>query len=633
MGKKEENTKEYENIEENRREKQEEMNSGMEHLPVQEAGGGPTAPLTPGGGPVPNQSMIPPTPGQVQSPCGQIPPVPGPMQNPCGQIPSVPEPMPNRGGQVPSMSGPMPNQGGQVPPMSGAEPMPNQGGQVPSTSGPMPNQGGQMPPQNRMPYGGQQGYYGYRNPYQNNWQNQRYYGNDRNRNWAGYNNYPNQNYGTSYGPQGGSYDYRPGNYGAGGNAPGDGGEKKKMSTGKKVLAAVCICAALLLGGSGIYYGVQMLNDPAQDEAEQASAQPENPQIGPVDLDVPEETAGGNSAKPSAGALTDVSDLVERIMPSVVSVNAVYSYSDYYWGDGKYDGGGSGFIIGENETELLIATNAHVVTDTEDLKVSFVDETEVDARVKGHDKDLDVAVIAVRLEDIPQETKEAIAVARLGDSTTLRAGQAVISIGNALLLGQSVTTGIVSATNAPVGGGYDEMGNQYGSDDRVMIQTTAFMNPGCSGGVLVNASGEVVGINTMTINSSDVEGMCYAIPITDAIPVLDKLKTREIRERLRESESGYLGISCSNVEGRQAEEYDIPKGVYVRDVEEGGAAEKAGLKKGDVIVALNEVPVETMDELSEMLRYYPVDEIVDLEVMRYQDGEYKSQIISVKLGKK
>lgn len=591
MSKKEENAKDHGKIEEKR---QEEMQPGMENQPVQEAGG-QAAPLAP---------------GEV--------------------------PMPNQGSQVPPTSGMMQNQGGQVPPMSGAGPMPNQGGQMPNQDGPVPpisNPTGQMPPQNRMPYGGQQGYYGYQNPYQNNWQNQRYYGNDRNRAGVGYNNYPNQNYGTSYGPQGGSYDYRPGNYGAGGNTPGDGGEKKKMSTGKKVLVAVCVCAALFLCVGGIYYGMQMLNDPAQDEAEQVSAQPENPQISPVDLDVPEETAGGNTAKPSAGTLTDVSDLVERIMPSVVSVNAVYSYNDYYWGDGKYDGGGSGFIIGENETELLIATNAHVVTDTEDLKVSFVDETEVDARVKGHDKDLDVAVIAVRLEDIPQETKEAIAVAKLGDSTTLRAGQAVISIGNALLLGQSVTTGIVSATNAPVGGGYDEMGNQYGSDDRVMIQTTAFMNPGCSGGVLVNASGEVVGINTMTINSSDVEGMCYAIPITDAIPVLDKLKTREIRERLRESESGYLGISCSNVEGKQAEEYDIPRGVYVRDVEEGGAAEKAGLKKGDVIVALNEVPVETTDELSEMLRYYPVDEIVDLEIMRYQDGEYKSQIISIKLGKK
>lgn len=497
-------------------------------------------------------------------------------------------------------------------------------------SGPEP--GGQIPPQNQMPVRQPgQGYYGYQNPYQNNWQNQRYYGNDFSRTGAGgYNNYPNQNYGVNYGPQGGSYDNRQGYYGSSVNAGGE-GEKKK--SGRKVLAAICVLAAVCILAVGIYFVIKMVGEQAASE-QQVSAQPENPQISPVDLDIPEKTsAEENAGKPSSNTLTDVSDLVERIMPSVVSVNAVYTYNSYYWGKEKYDGGGSGFIIGENDTELLIATNAHVVADAEDLKVAFVDEATVDARVKGHDNDLDVAVIAVRLEDIPEETKKAIAVAHLGDSTTLRAGQAVISIGNALLLGQSVTTGIVSAVNMPIGGGYDEMGNQYGSDDRVMIQTTAFMNPGCSGGVLVNASGEVVGINTMTINSSDVEGMCYAIPITDAIPVIDKLKTREIRERLRESESGYLGISCSNVEGKQAKEYNIPRGVYVRDVEEGKAAKEAGVQKGDVIVALNEVPVETMDELSEMLRYYPVGEIVDLEIMRYQGQEYQSQIISVKLGKK
>jgi len=561
-----------------------------------------------------------------------------PMQEQSGQAPEQP-PIQNLYSKMSgSQSGQNSYAGGEV-----SQPVQNQYGQVPGTAPmqQMPNAGGQTGPQNRAPGGNPsgQGYYGYQNPYHNNWQNQKYYGNDYNRaNVGGYNNYPNQNYGVNYGRQGGyeygqgnTYGYGTGNYGAGGNIGGD-GEKKKMSTGKKILLAAGACALLFLCVGGIYYGVRTAEEKEAAAAEQALAQPENPQINPVDLDVPEET-GENSAKPSAGALSDVSDLVERIMPSVVSVNAVYSYDDYYWGDGKYDGGGSGFIIGENETELLIATNAHVVTDTEDLKVSFVDKTEVDARVKGHDKDLDVAVIAVSLVDIPEETKGAIAVAKLGDSTTLRAGQAVISIGNALLLGQSVTTGIVSATNAPVGGGYDEMGNQFGSDDRVMIQTTAFMNPGCSGGVLVNASGEVVGINTMTINSADVEGMCYAIPITDAIPVLDKLKVREIRERLRESESGYLGISCSNVEGKQAEEYDIPKGVYVRDVEEDGAADKAGLKKGDVIVALNEVPVETMEELSEMLRYYPVGEIVDLEIMRYKDGGYRSETVSVKLGKK
>lgn len=486
--------------------------------------------------------------------------------------------------------------------------------------------GQQQPPQGGSNEAGQPqpGYHGYQNPYQNNWQNQNYYGNNYGNNYGpgnagGYNNYPNGNYGANYGQ----------NYGG---APDPDGGKKGMSTGKKVLLGVSICALLLLCAGGILLALRTTGGGQGTETEQVSAQPAESQIAPVDLEPGEQVPVGNGT-PGSGTLTDVSDLVERIMPSVVSVSAVYTYDDYYWGEEKYDGGGSGFIIGENETELLIATNAHVVMDSEDLEVTFVDETAADARIKGHDNDLDVAVIAVRLEDITEETKQEIAVAKLGDSTTLRAGQAVISIGNALLLGQSVTTGIISAVNMPVGGGYDEMGNQYGSDDRVMIQTTAFMNPGCSGGVLVNASGEVVGINTMTVNAVDVEGMCYAVPISDAIPVIDKLKVREIRERLRESESGYLGITCSNVEGKQAEEYDIPRGVYIRDVEEGGAAQKAGLQKGDVIVALNEVPVETTNELSEMLRYYPVDEIVDVEIMRYTDGAYESETIPVKLGKK
>lgn len=508
---------------------------------------------------------------------------------------------------------------------------------------------GPQNPRGQVSAGPGPGHYGYQNPYQNNWQNQRYYGNDYSRRGGnGYNNYPNQNYGnvsqgSPYGWQG---SYPQGNYAPQGgqtpqgNAGGGNGDKKKSGAGKKVLPVVCIAALLILCVGVIWSAVYMWGSREQDEMQQASAQPENPQIGQVELDEPgnaetmsPEKSPGQSLP---GNLTDVSELVEKIMPSVVSVNAVYSYNGGYWSDNykeKYDGGGSGFIIGENETELLIATNSHVVSDTEELEVCFVDETEADAMVKGYDNDLDVAVIAVRLEDISEETKNTILVARLGDSTKLKAGQAVISIGNALLLGQSVTTGIISAVDMPVGGGYDEMGNQYGSDDRVMIQTTAIMNPGCSGGVLVNASGEVVGINTMTISAVDVEGMCYAIPITNAIPVLDKLKTREIRERLREEDSGYLGISCSNVEGKQAEEYDIPRGVYVRDVYEDEPADEAGVRKGDVIVSLNEVPVETMDELSEMLRYYPVGEIVDLEIMRYEAGEYKSQIISVRLGKK
>ena len=206
----------------------------------------------------------------------------------------------------------------------------------------------------------------------------------------------------------------------------------------------------------------------------------------------------------------------------------------------------------------------------------------------------------------------------------------MAIGNALGYGQSITTGIVSALGRTVSA--EASGETIGSANQY-IQTDAAINPGNSGGALFNMKGELVGINSVKVANTKVEGMGYAIPISDAIPILDTLKKREIRERLREEESGFLGISCSNVERRQAEEYGIPDGVYVRDVNEEGPADEAGVRKGDVIVSLNEVPVKTMEELSEMLRYYPVGEIVEVEVMRYEQGEYQSQIVSVKLGRK
>lgn len=488
----------------------------------------------------------------------------------------------------------------------------------------------------------QGGYYGYQNPYQNNWQNRKYYGNDYNKtsqnSQNGYNNYPNRNPWQGGSQQGNQYGYwtgnqpNPGNSGSGMNGTGSyggDGPKKKNSVWKKVLIVACLGIFFGLCAGGTFFAVKTLG--AKDSAETAAS------TAPGDGDAIRETEmpgnGETGSGGSYGTLVDVSDIVEKTMPAVVSVNAVYTYTDSYWGETyseKYDGGGSGFIIGQNETELLIATNSHVVSDVEDMEVTFIDETKANAVTKGYDNDLDVAVIAVKLEDISEQTKDAIAVARLGDSTTLKAGQAVISIGNALLLGQSVTTGVISAVNMPVGGGYDEMGNQYGSDDRVMIQTTAFMNPGCSGGVLINASGEVVGINTMAISSEMVEGMCYAIPISDAIPVLDRLK---VRDRLEEGDSGYLGINCSNVGKTQQEEYGMPIGVYISEVYEDSAAERAGLRKGDVIIALEDDTVKTIDELQEMLRYYPSGETVEVEIMRYEKGEYKSQTIEVRLGKK
>lgn len=449
----------------------------------------------------------------------------------------------------------------------------------------------------------QNGYYGYQNPYQNNWQDSQHYGNHY------YNNpYP-------------APGWQPGN-GQQGKGP-----EKKSGIGKKILLTACLGVFFGACAFGTFYALESIGGKTPEENAVAV---DTPPIKETEEVIQEEK------QPVYANVTDVSELVEKTMPAVVSVNGIYTYTGDLWGESysqKYDGGGSGFIIGQNETELLLATNAHVVASAEDMEVTFFDEAKADAVTKGYNNDLDVAVIAVKLTDIPEATRESIAVARLGDSTKLKPGQAVISIGNALLLGQSVTTGVVSAVNMPIGGGFDEMGNQYGSDDRVMIQTTAFMNQGCSGGVLINTSGEVIGINTMAISTEVAEGMCYAIPISDAIPVLESLKTRETREKLPEKDSGYLGISCTNVGKQQIDEYGMPAGVYINRVYEDSAAEKAGLQKGDVIVALEGTSLKTVNELTEMLQYYPVGETVEVEIKRYEQGEYKSQIIAVRLGKR
>lgn len=499
----------------------------------------------------------------------------------------------------------------------------NQQAQMQSSGQVPPQNTQQVPPQNTQQVPPESGMHQerYQNPYQVNWQNRKYYGNDYARkNGPDYNNYPNYNpYMNQAGQSGGIGHPEP--------------FEKKSDTGKKLLliAGVSIFVGLIAGGT--FLAVQGLGKMLNKEPEPvvAETETEEPEIGEVET----APASSEAVEKEGVVATDVTAIVEAVMPSVVSVTGMYTYTEDYWGETyseEYEGGGSGFIIGKNDTELLIATNAHVVIDVEDLKVTFNDESEAEVMVKGVDEDLDVAVVAAELADLSEDTRDAIAIAKLGDSTVLKPGQAVVAIGNALLLGQSVTDGIVSAVNMPVGAGYDELGNKYGSDDRVMIQTTASINPGCSGGVLINMDGEVIGINTMAVSAVEVEGMCYAIPISDAIPVLDRLKEREVREKLKEGESGYLGVTCTNVSSSQAEDYGMPVGVYISKVEENSGADKAGLKKGDIIVGLEGDKVKTVNDLQNMLQYYAVNEKVELEIMRYRDGEYVSRTIEVRLGK-
>lgn len=330
--------------------------------------------------------------------------------------------------------------------------------------------------------------------------------------------------------------------------------------------------------------------------------------------------------------TDVSQVVEEAMPAVVAVasTAVYQMPDF--GFGWFFGGGSqsyevpssgsGIIIGENDTELLIVTNNHVVQDTVSLKITFVDDTAVDAAVKGTDTDTDLAVISVPLDQIPQETKEKIAVARLGDSDGLKVGQGVIAIGNALGYGQSVTVGYVSALNREI--------KTSDGNTRVLLQTDAAINPGNSGGALLNMKGEVIGINAAKYSSTEVEGIGYAIPVSGVQDILDELMNRKTRSEVAEEKRGYLGIQGTTVDEDAAAAFGMPKGVYVYKILKDGAAADSQLREKDIITKLDGMTVKSMQELQKFLKGYEAGETIELLVQRQEDGQYKEIQIPVTL---
>lgn len=354
--------------------------------------------------------------------------------------------------------------------------------------------------------------------------------------------------------------------------------------------------------------------------------------------LPEPFPGGNipGILPEVPAVpapaTDVSQVVEEAMPAVVAVasTAVYQMPDF--GFGWFFGGGSqsyevpssgsGIIIGENDTELLIVTNNHVVQDTVSLKITFVDDTAVDAAVKGTDTDTDLAVISVPLDQIPQETKEKIAVARLGDSDGLKVGQGVIAIGNALGYGQSVTVGYVSALNREI--------KTSDGNTRVLLQTDAAINPGNSGGALLNMKGEVIGINAAKYSSTEVEGIGYAIPVSGVQDILDELMNRKTRSEVAEEKRGYLGIQGTTVDEDAAAAFGMPKGVYVYKILKDGAAADSQLREKDIITKLDGMTVKSMQELQKLLKGYEAGETIELLVQRQEDGQYKEIQIPVTL---
>ena len=387
-------------------------------------------------------------------------------------------------------------------------------------------------------------------------------------------------------------------------------EITKKKKGKRM--AKWIVAALVVGmlTGTVFEGGQYIQQ-LKDEKKQAK--------------IEKKQAEQSALTTSSVSGKDVSSVVSNVMPSIVAIDTTVSSTVEYFGQSyKQDssGSGSGIIIGENENELLIVTNNHVVEgDNATVKVTFSDESTAEATIKGADSNADLAVLAVKKTDLKDKTKKKIKIATLGDSSETKVGDMSIAIGNALGYGQSVTVGYISAKDRKV---------SMEDSTMTLLQTDAAINPGNSGGALINASGEVIGINSVKYASDDVEGMGYAIPISDAVPIINELMNRE---QLSISEQGYLGIKGLDITEQLSNTYNMPEGIYVSEVTAGSPAEKGNIVTGDIITEINGREVKTLEELQEVLTYTKAGTEVSITVKKIKNGEYEKQKCTVTLGSK
>lgn len=415
-------------------------------------------------------------------------------------------------------------------------------------------------------------------------------------------------------------------------------KEKKGGFAKKVFAAV-FCGLLfgLFAGTGIYavklftneFGAK--NDNAARIAELPEEKPaEKPDVAPS---LPELPVLSESNVPAAPVM-DASAVVENCMPSIVAITNKYTYTQtysYFFGpsqrvQGQAEASGSGIIVGENDEELLIVTNQHVIEDADELSVQFVDGESYDAAIKGAQSTEDLAIIAVKLSDMSEASKKAIKIATLGDSDALRVGEPAIAIGNSLGYGQSVTLGIISAKDR-------DFAEKEKGIERKVIQTDAAINPGNSGGALLNIRGEVIGINEAKYSDTAVEGVGYAIPISSAKPIIDELATKTTRSTVAEGEAGYMGVGGVDVTEEVAANYGMPRGVYISTVAEGSAAEIAGIQKGDIITEFDGESVTTMEGLRKVVGYYAAGTTVDVKLQRTGVNGYEEMTVTVVLGKR
>lgn len=436
---------------------------------------------------------------------------------------------------------------------------------------------------------------------------------------------------------------------------GKNGKGHKAETGKKVAIATCcgLCFGIFagLGFQAVDSATDFLKDKVQKtEGSAAGGSTQAAENTDAVQDSTELLYSGLSEEEVKAieelinkqtvhtTVTDVTEVVKQVMPSVVSVNNKYIERMTFFGQDfsqEVGGSGSGIIVGKNDTELLLVTNYHVVESAEELTVQFVDGTQSQAQIKGLDADKDLAVIAVQLTDIEGDTMNQIAIAKLGSSEELTVGEPVIAIGNALGYGQSVTTGVISALDRAIQTTATQSQSPVQNEDmeiNTFIQTDAAINPGNSGGALLNSKGEVIGINSSKIGGSTIEGMGYAIPISDARPIIEDLMTKQTRLKVAEEDRGYLGITGVDVTSDSVQLYGLPRGVYVSSVTDGSGAAQAGLVRGDIITAINGEEVSSMVELKEELAYYAAGTTVELTIMQGSPTGYQAKTVSLTLGR-
>lgn len=452
---------------------------------------------------------------------------------------------------------------------------------------------------------------------------------------TGYGNYTYNNpYSNAYGSNQ--------TYGSNGSGFGGGNNKKphKKHTGAKIAGIVAAVAAAACVGVAVGANVTGFGKNTAAASAEAAATLKGVESSASDSTESSKTASSaaeqltlqtstKSTVEDEDTVTDVSGMVEEVMPEIVSVYNSYTEDVNFFGETyqqQEEGAGSGIIISKTDSEILIATNNHVVANADELKVQFIDEKTAKAQIKGTDEDNDLAVIAVNLDDVEDSTLDAIKVATIGDSDALKLGEPAIAIGNALNYGQSVTTGVISALNREI---TDDDGNT-----NTFIQTDAAINPGNSGGALLNTKGEVIGICSSKIAATQVEGMNFAIPMARAIPIIEDLMNQETRNKVDEDEQGYLGISGVSVTSQISEAYGMPEGVYVAEIIDGGGAADSDLEKGDIITKIDDSKISSMDDLKSQLAYYKAGETITLTVQRGEGGgKYEEKEISLTLGDK